>query len=200
MLFTTARADWFPVSLIEAKEYLKVSHTDEDSVILRALKSAIEFCENKTGLSFALQTYEYRLDNWPTYPDEITLPRSPVVDVLSVKYLDENGVLQTVVADDWNWERTSDGAVVVLGEDFDSPTLQDRKKGVVRITFQAGFDDPTQSGSGDDPDLKLPEQAKTAILMLTAHWYEHREAAMGDETYPNVMAANEILSQLRVYR
>ena len=209
MLRVTAAASTFPVELSEAKGYLRVDHSDDDADVLRALKAAIEYAEERTGLSFAVKTYEWRADGWPfltsplwppTWPYQITLPKAPVVDVLSLKYLDENGTLQTVSAADYDWERTPEGATITFVDDYSFPDLHATRADRVRVEFTAGFDDPEQSGSGDDPDLRLPERAKIAVLMLTAHWYENREAATFDQSAAVVLSANDLLDQLKVYR
>lgn len=200
MLKVTADATTFPVTLAEASEHCEApGNGDDNARVLRSLKAAIEYAERRTGLAFARRSYEYRLDEWPCTP-EVLLPIAPVIDVLSVTYLDEGGDEIEIADDDWTWERTSDGATIVFGVDFDRPTLEDRRRGAVRISFEAGFDDPAESGSGDDPDLKLPETAKLAVLMLTAHWYENREAVSFQESFPVVVSANSLLDQMRVYR
>lgn len=200
MLKITARASSFPVTLDQLKDHVEAPADHDDDKLLRALKAAIEYCEEHTSLSLALKTFEYRADTWPCGPAEIRLPKAPVVDVLSVKYLDEDGVLRTVSSSDWTWERTFDGATVTFGADFTAPDLQESRRGAVRVEFEAGFDDPALSGSGDDPDLHLPERAVQAVLMLAAHWYANREAADFDETHVTVMAANALLNQLWIPR
>jgi hypothetical protein len=103
----------------------------------------------------------------------------------------------------YTWERSSEGARLEFVSDFSLPDLKAGRRGVVRITFDAGFDDPTQSGSGDDEDLKLSDDYKLCVLALASHFYNNREAVGDPGAGAQVavpMHCQSMLDQLRIYR
>jgi hypothetical protein len=83
---------------------------------------------------------------------------------------------------------------------FVQPILASDRNYAVQVEFDAGFDDPNATGSGDDPDLILPTRAKQAILLIAAYWYGNREAVTDVDLKTIPLAAESILAQLRVYR
>lgn len=205
MLVAVTAATALPVTVEEAREWCHgPENGDDDTVIEVLLRTAIEFVEEKTGLALSARTFQYQLDGWPCWGRDnygiITLPRAPVRDVTDVEYIDEDGALQTVATDNWSWSRSDQGAYVWFSESYSFPSVKDRALGTVRITFDAGYDDPETSGSGDDPNLALPFRARAALRMLTSHWYENREAVSKDLMHPVVLSAEALMSQLKVYR
>lgn len=208
MLITLIAATTVPVTLVQARAHVRAPENgDDDELVNRALHAAIAYAEQKTSLAFAPATYEYRLNEWPCYGYQngrltniIDLPLHPVRDVVEIAYLDENGVEQTIDEANWFWVRTPEGARVRFKSSYSLPTLYEEGDQQVRITFEAGFDDPAESGSGDDPALDLPPTLPIAVLMLTEHFYEHRGIVDAAEHYPLVTAADELLAKLKVYR
>jgi uncharacterized phiE125 gp8 family phage protein len=201
MLITIVAASTLPVTVAEAVQHCRAPENgDDDALIERALRAAIDYVQNHTTLVLAPTTFQYRLDQWGCEP--IKLPRAPVRDVSAITYLDADGAEQTVNASYYSWDLTPDGAAIHFADTFSAPELRARRSGTVRITFEAGYDDPAASGSGDDPNLQLPELLKICVLMLTSHWYEHREAVSFDESHPVVLAAQSILDSpgIRIYR
>jgi uncharacterized phiE125 gp8 family phage protein len=88
-----------PVTLADAKAFLRVD-TDADDALISALVSAArEFAEHYAQVAFADTTYELALAAFPY--DAINLPnaRSPVV--VSVKYTDTAGAEQTLNSSDY---------------------------------------------------------------------------------------------------
>ena len=66
-----------PVTLAEAKEYLRVFHDTEDNVITQMITNARKVLEMSTGLSLVEQTIEIRT----VIRDSFTLPYGPVSSV-----------------------------------------------------------------------------------------------------------------------
>lgn len=204
MLIVTA-ATTLPISVADARLQLAgPENGDDDAKIERALRAAIEFVEQATGLALSPQTLEYRLDTWPLWCAgyrrgyEIDLPRKPVRDVVSIEYLDADNNLQTVAGANWSWRHTPEGATIRFLNTYSFPTLYVDSKETVRITFDAGFDDPEASGSGDDPNLALPPSAIEAVLLKAELLYD-RGAMSGDQAQQIEKALSSILGTLRVY-
>lgn len=92
-----------PVSLAEMRAHLgitQVSDTSRDSIISGRIVSARQWAENFTRTAFITQTWIGYASDFPSNPlfnHRIAL-KSPLLSVTSVKYLDTNGVQQTLNA------------------------------------------------------------------------------------------------------
>lgn len=199
MLITIAAPTTFPVTVAEASDHCRApDNGDDNALVLRALKAAIDYVQRETNLILAPTTLQYRIDAWPC--GGLILPKAPVRDVRAISYLDADGNEQTVADDQYYWDPVPEGAVVRFGDLFSAPALQPRRSGGVRIEFDAGFDDPGASASGDDPNLILPETLKIAVLMLTQHWYDNRGVVSFEPSHAVVLSAMSLLAQQRIYR
>lgn len=200
MLIPITAAARHPVSREEAKEYLRIDESEDefDNSIDIALASAVAYVESHTNLILSDRSFELRSDCWPSSSIDINVV--PVRDVEALSYLDAAGNEQTVDDDDWFWFLTDGGASVCLVQNFSRPALQAFRPGTVRIRLSAGYDDPNSSGSGDDPALQLPPQARQAILMLTSHFFENRGAASEKVMTKIPLGVDRLLDQVKVYR
>jgi uncharacterized phiE125 gp8 family phage protein len=164
-----------PVSLAEAKVHCRVDVTDDDGLIAGYLIAARMACEDETGRRFMSQTLDLKLDGgWPLVWDRfcarnvprIVLPTPPLQSVTSIKYFDTNGTEQTLAADQY---RVSAGDVFGFIEPAYNVSWPDVRKQIETITvrFISGYG----SNLGD-----VPEPIRLAILLLTGHYYDNREA------------------------
>src|SRR5262245_18579900 len=103
------------ISLAEAKAHLRVDHDDDDATITFLISAATQYADARTGwLGRALmsQTWDLVVDAfptstrccWPVAPVTVSsaaaiqIPWPPLETVSSVKYLDADGVQQTMPA------------------------------------------------------------------------------------------------------
>lgn len=195
MLTRTAGSEPF-VSVAEAKPHCNVDSSDDDDLIKTYIAAATARFETRTGRILASGQFEYTFDGWS---DCLLIPVAPVRTVTEVAYLDTDGTEQTLADADW-YEGIGDrDAYVGFVSGFSAPTLSsDTPKVIVR--FEAGYDVPDASGSGDDPALERNPMDVVAVLMLTAHWFNHREAA-GPESMASVPGGFEdLVNERRIYR
>lgn len=152
-----------PVSLAETKLHLRVDHDDEDALISELIKVAIEMVEDGTWRALMTQTWELRMDHWPSMPLE--MPKPPLQSIVSIKYLDSYGVENTVASSVYDVDTFSEPGRLFFksGESWPGENLSEH--GAVRIQFKAGCLLAT------DVSYKL----KAAILLLVGHFYENRE-------------------------
>jgi len=180
-----------PVSLEEARTHCRVTQTDEDGLLAGYIMAARVFAETNTRTIFAQQTfdctYDYywpcnrNLDNGYVYEvfnsyltgygySRIELPVYPVSSVNSVKYLDSNGVQQTL--DPSQYLVSLDGPVAFIdpayGVTWPTPRCQ---VATVTVRVVAGF--------GTLPS-DTPETIRQAMLMMIEHFYDNRSAVSGD--------------------
>jgi uncharacterized phiE125 gp8 family phage protein len=153
------------VAIADLRAHLKLEavageHPD-DALVLALAASAAAYCEHQCDRSFGVQTLELALDLFPGQV-AIALPRGPVASVISIKYIDGAAVVQTIDPGAYTLDEYSSPPFVVPSVDTVWPdTLATIN--AVKLRYVAGAD-------------VLPPVIKSAILLLTAHWYENREA------------------------
>lgn len=197
MLKQIAPATSKPVTLEELKAHCRVDGTNEDASLGAYLDAAAEFVADRTSLVLAPASYQIDRADWCS---DLQILVSPVRDIASVKYLDVNASSVTVDPSFYRWGRTDLGATLEFLPAFVRPIVADDRDDAVQIAFEAGFDDPNATGTGDDPALILPVRVKQAILLIAAHWYANREAVSSDSLATIPLAAESLLAQLRIYR
>lgn len=172
--------DWLPVTLDAAKDHLLVDGVDakRDARIETALRSAIEHVEMYSGRLLARATYALTLEDWPARR-LIEVPAAPVISVDEVAYYDIDGATQIVADSNYVVEIRPDGALVVFNSEFSAPALYYERAGRVTVAFTAGYENPAESGSGDDPELSLPYTLRAAVLMKTEAIFE--AGALGEK-------------------
>lgn len=90
-----------PITLSEAKNFLRVDTTADDDLITALISAAREMCEQYTRRILVTTTIDEYFDGFPDNVrpvdrDIIYLSRGPVQSVTSVKYVDAIGSEQTV--------------------------------------------------------------------------------------------------------
>lgn len=174
-----------PVSLEEAKLYLRVDADSEDDLISSLIQAAREYVETHTRKTLIYTTYRYTMDNFPGWyglsfvAQPIELPKYPVAQTSAagaysyamprVRYYDEDGVQQTLTyaGEDFDLDLSSSPAKLQLYPGDYWPSTQVGLANAVEVDFVAGYG-PTAAS--------VPESLKTAIKLLVGHWYENRQA------------------------
>lgn len=153
-----------PITLAEAKAQCRVeiTETHEDSLIQGYIDAATSYLDAQGYLGRAIMTQTWLL-YLDVFSDAITLPMGPVQSVTSIKYYDENDVLQTLDADSYSVDIVSDPQWVVRTTAANWPIVASGINNVI-IEFVAGDD-------------VAPAAIKQAILLLVAQWYANRENA-----------------------
>jgi uncharacterized phiE125 gp8 family phage protein len=172
-----------PISSTEAKAHLRVDHTDDDTLIGALITAARMHCENFTRRKLISQTLTGKLDRFPADDGEILLPYPPLVSVTSVKYIDTDGVLQTMSASDYAADTYSLPGRITLAYGEIWPTPRDIENAVT-IVWTAGYG---AAGSS------VPQPIRQAMLLLIAHWYENREVAITGTIITQIPLAVEAL-------
>jgi len=153
-----------PVSLAEAKAHLRVTHTDEDSLIAELIAAARQWFEEQTYRALVTQTWDLKLDEFPRGEDPIRLPRAPLQSVTSITYTDTVGATQTLAAAAYVVSATRQPGVIRPAYGYVWPEAQD-KPDAVTVRFVAGY------GAA----AAVPAQIKAAIKLLIGQLYEFRE-------------------------
>jgi len=157
----TASVPIEPISLQEAKDWLRIDHSDEDALLSALITSATLSAESFTGRAIMSQSFRLNLD---CFPEIITLPMAPLISVTSVKYLDESGVLQTMNSADYEVDSASFPARIVPAYATSWPTHRHTINSV-RVEFVAGY---------GESQSDVPQTIRDAILVSVTDRFEHR--------------------------
>jgi uncharacterized phiE125 gp8 family phage protein len=127
-----------PMTLTEAKQYLRVDGTADDALITSLIKQAREWCEDYQGKKYITQTLELVLDSFPSGDIEFKAC-SPVQSVTTIKYTDKDSVETTLADTEYILDNDSFVNKVVLGYNKQWPTAILKPVNAVRIRFVAGY-------------------------------------------------------------
>jgi uncharacterized phiE125 gp8 family phage protein len=148
-----------PVTLDEVKSYCRVDGTADDVTLNTQIAAATSYVEQYTGRAIMAQTWELVLD---AFSDAIMIGKGPVQSVTSVKYYDNDNVLQTLSDTDYVLDNVSDPAWLVRPTDVTYPTVADGVNNVI-VRFVAGY-------------TTTPEPIRVAIMMIVAQWFDERSS------------------------
>lgn len=169
------------VSVEEAKMYGRIDGTDEDVMVASLVRVAQELVEDYTGRAAGVGTYRYVASGWPEtgldtfyrFPAfrtdagrrVVVLPRSPLVTVTSVKYVDEAGVLTVLAPSLYSLDTVSLPGRLVFRTDATFPALDldSGRSDLVQIEFTAGVANPVMA---------------QAVLMFFVMLYENRASVV----------------------
>lgn len=200
-----------PVTLAEAKEFLRVDGSHEDVLIEALVKAATQMAEKETGRVFVTQTWDLWLDRWPSQRKtdqdgwwdgmregpltdlyqicrHIEIPRAPLQSVASVKTYATDNTEDTFSSDNYFADNQSEPGRVSLAYGKLWPTIVLRPSNGIQIQFVAGY-----GGAA-----AVPEAIKTAIKLILMHLYENRGCSDTAGTMPSTASA--ILSPYVIWR
>lgn len=155
-----------PVSLAEAKAFLRLDQAEEDSLLATLITAARLMIEAASGRMLIDQTWRIVLDQWPE-AGEIRLPLSPVSVIAAARVYDAAGVAQSVSGDALALDRLADPPMIRVVGRVPEPG---RGRAAVEIDVVAGFG----PASADVPAL-----LRHAVLRLAARWFEERGDVVG---------------------
>jgi uncharacterized phiE125 gp8 family phage protein len=144
-----------PISLAQAKLFLRVEHTLEDSLITQFISAAREAAEQIMGKS--LITQSQRLYVTGVKDADLCLPRAPVQSIQTIAAEDDSGSRKTL---DSSTYRLLSGRNIVQFNALPSANT-------LIVTYVAGY--------GDTPET-VPNLIRQGILNHVAALYETRES------------------------
>lgn len=171
------------VSLAEAKTHLRVLDTSEDTYIQGIIDAAQEIAESYTNRAFISSTWSYTLDEFPGY---IRIMKSSVTAINSVKYIDGDGVEQTLDPTKYGI-RYSDPAVIAPLKAWPGTEYGLSK---ITVEFVAGWADAAS----------VPASIKAAMYLIIAHLYDNRSDVVEGRTVNELPQGSKyLLNQWRVF-
>lgn len=172
-----------PFGVNVARQYANLDDNGDDLVIETMIASATEEAEQETGRSVALREWELTLDGFP--PGEILLSWPPIVEIVSVKYIDPAGVLQTLPDTQYVLDAKTLPGWLIATQGTDWPATANSANAVT-VTYRAGY------------GTACPESIRQWICAHVATHYRNRES-MGtkQESLPHV---GRLLDRYRTWR
>lgn len=170
------------VSLTDLKNHIMPripeAQIDEDAWLDFQILKARDLVERSAGIATFTQTWELKLDYWPTY---IHLPRPPLASVTSIVYLDTNGASQTWSSAGYTVDTSSWPGRIYPAYGYYYPTVYGVPKPIT-ITYVAGFT------SVDDTRLL---STRNAIMELVSLYYANR-AGFAPQLEASILGRNAL--------
>lgn len=164
-----------PLSLSDVGEHVRADLTLEGTLVELYISAITAKAENYTGRALISQVWELELDLFPCTSafdkvgraGAIKLPLSPVQSIESVKYLDADGVLQTLANTEYVLTGDDPSQLVpAYGKTWPATRTQ---PGAVVIQYTAGYGDTTAD---------VPEAIRAWMMLNIATLYENRETVI----------------------
>jgi uncharacterized phiE125 gp8 family phage protein len=158
-----------PVTLAEAREWLRLGPTVEDGVVTALIRAAANMCELVTGqLLIVREVVEER----PLRAGWTRLGRQPVQAVVDVTVRPDVGLPVVLARDAWELRADADGAAAVAVLDVVAGQS-------VVVRYRAGL---AVDAAG------VPDALKQGMLRMIQHLYAARDGA-GESAVPNIVTA-----------
>jgi uncharacterized phiE125 gp8 family phage protein len=163
-----------PVSLAEAKAFLRVEHDDDDGVITPLIASARLYVEAQTRRALVTQQWRLTLDAWPR-SGRIAVRPAPLQSLDAVNVYDDEDIAHAV--DVTAFVLDAAGSNLAFAP-WALPQPSRRAAGIA-LDITAGYGDAA---------IDVPEPLRQAIRLLTAHWYDNRGLAVPGATIATLPA------------
>jgi uncharacterized phiE125 gp8 family phage protein len=154
-----------PVSLADAKQHLRVLHSEDDLLITGLIAAATSHLDGWTGiLGRALVTQTWS-QGFAAFAPRLDLPVGPVASVVSLRYVNAAGALETAPAALYDLLEDARGAYILLKSGEAWPEANPRAAQPVVATYVAG-----------QPAADVPPAIRAALLLMVGDLYANRES------------------------
>lgn len=154
-----------PVSLAEAKDYLRIGSEDQDELVGSLVAAARARIEELTGVAMITRSLRVTLDWWPRGTSErrwMRVPVRPAGTLNAVRVFDAHGDATTVTS---RFTLPPGRSARLMWTDGAFPWPGQRLGGI-EIDYDAGF--------GEAPE-DVAEGLRLAVMRLAAHAHAARE-------------------------
>lgn len=172
------------LTLTEVKAQLRIDGSHEDILLTGYIAAAAAWLDGWHGVlgrCILAQT-------WAIRAGALASMQLPFPDVVSavVTYLDADGTTQVVAPADYRVRTVNGAGWLTFADGYLAPALLAGRDDCVTVTAVFG-------------QAAAPAPLKVAALMMIAHWYQHREAAVAGVTVATVpLAVDALIAPWRV--
>ena len=151
-----------PISTAEAKDYLRVTHTDDDALIVRLIEAARQYVEQESKLTLQTTVFEEYLDEFPL---EHIFEKQPFIELTTpyITYTNTSAGTSTLADTEYQLDKIDPPTIFFDGtmpSDIDGDVVAN-----VRIVYSSGYG---VAGS------TIPEALRTAVMLMVSHFYDLR--------------------------
>jgi len=161
-----------PVTLEQIKQHLRLDTNDEDELLNSYCDAATEFIEAHIS-KFLIERNVRQFVDGISESKELLLEAEPVSEITLVRGYDVNGNPHDFSSDVYRFFQYESPPRLF----FDKSNLNLQTANGIEIDMVAGYGE-----SGTD----IPQNIIRALLVLIAHWYEHRGTNAAGETYGTI--------------
>lgn len=176
-----------PVTIADAKGFLRVEHDDDDDTIAALIAAARSHVEAQTRRALITQTWRLVRDAWPA-SGRIAVTPVPLIEVAAARVRDEDDTAQTIDVQAFAADTASAPAILAFAP-WSLP-VPGKKASGIELDVVTGY--------GAEPD-DVPAPLRQAIKFLVAHWYENRGLiAIGHSVAVMPMTVAALIAPYRV--
>ena len=166
------------------KARLRIDHPDDDALLTDLLAGAVSLIDGPNGIGYAMMRQTWRL-SLDCFPFRITLPGAPVKSVVSIRYLDADGVEQTLAQENYRVDVDREPARVEPAYGLAWPATR-HVSGAVKVDYLVG----------EEAAADVVPALIDAVCMIVAHRHANREAvALDKQAIEMPMGAAQILRE-----
>lgn len=174
----------------DLKLFAKIDLTDDDGLVTDLNFAASEYITDTMEKSFINETFEEFYDKFPQTRCPINLSRSRLSSVVSIKYIDTDGNVQTLATTEYKIDDKIEPPEIREAFGKTWPSTRDEHNAVT-VEYV--------TGEGADT-TDIPEKFATIVKQLFVHWYEHREP-MKDKQYREIpIHVTALIDKYRIQR
>lgn len=154
-----------PVSLADAKAWLREDANDEDALIQTLIAAARMSLEAATRRFFVTQSWRLIFDTWPCSTLEsrmLAIPFAPFQSVTEIRWFDAGDGAHIIDAATYRASMDAEGGRIFFRA---APAAALRETDAIEIDFTVGYGAAANA---------TPEPLRRALLILVAHWRENR--------------------------
>lgn len=174
-----------PLSLVDAKLFLRVDTDADDTLIAALIGAARAHVETRTGTAIGAQSWRMIRDGWPLAP-LVQAPIHPLRSIEAVRIYAADGTATTLSPA--GFAIIDGGAAILVPAAAPWPG---RSHGGIEIDVTVGYGTGGQS---------LPEPLMQAIRLILAHWYDNRVPVSDTATREVPHSVEALLAPWRVVR
>jgi uncharacterized phiE125 gp8 family phage protein len=176
-----------PITLAEAKLYLRVEHADDDALIGALITAARTHVETRTRRALITQTWRFVFDRWPR-DGRLTLARAAARDVVAARVYDNEDVAHDVDTNAFVVDKAA--APALIGFAPWAVPFPGRSIAGIELDVTLGY-----GAAASD----VPEPLRQALRLLLAHWYENRGITQnGNDAAPMTAGVEALIAPYRV--
>tara|TARA_R110001583_G_scaffold29380_3_gene102978 strand:+ start:698 stop:1276 length:579 start_codon:yes stop_codon:yes gene_type:complete len=174
------------ITTADAKAFLKVDISDDDTLIDNLVSAATESAQEYTNRFFIDTTL---LQYGTKFSDLTELLKSPVDSITHIKYYDSDNAQQTLSSSVYSLIPAIEPSLISLSVSQSYPSVADRTD-AIECKYVVGYG----TASTDVPNAIIE-----AVYLTIGHWYQNRTAVVvGSQVNALPMGAKYLLDQYKV--